>query len=79
MEFFFLFILFLELKTQILLETNEVKTGESVQISLNGAPKSMCSISAIDKSVTFMGKRDKIDFPLVSILYKILSRLITYK
>jgi hypothetical protein len=47
-----------------------VKTGEEVEIKLSGGPKSVCAISAIDKSVSFMGKRNAIDLEAVNLLLK---------
>ncbi len=45
------------------IELNEkvIKTGENVKVKVTGVPKSICAISAIDKSVLFMGQRNSID------------------
>ncbi len=53
---------------KVTLEINEpvVKTGEEVKIKLTGGLKSVCAISAIDKSVSFMGKRNAIDLEAVN-------------
>ena len=66
-----LFMILLKLK--VILEINEpiVKTGEEVKIKLMGEPKSVCAISAIDKSVSFMGKRNAIDLETVNLLVKV--------
>ena len=54
-----------------------VKTGEEVKIKLTGGPKSVCAISAIDKSVSFMGKRNEIDLEAVNLLLKFKSIYLT--
>jgi hypothetical protein len=43
------------------LSESSVKTGSDIKVKITGAPKSLCALSAIDKSVTYMGKRNSID------------------
>ena len=45
----------------IILSNTSVETGSNVKIKINSNAGSFCSLSAIDKSVTFMGKRNSID------------------
>jgi hypothetical protein len=55
------------LKVKLEIDEPVVKTGEEVKIKLTGGPKSVCAISAIDKSVSFMGKRNAIDLEAVNL------------
>ena len=56
------------LKVRIELNEKVIKTGENVLIKITGAPKSICAISVIDKSVLFMGKRNSIDLENVKLV-----------
>jgi hypothetical protein len=49
----------------LLVEENELTVGNLAYIKLRGQSNSICGLSAIDKSVTFMGKRNSIDFDQV--------------
>ena len=50
---------------ELLLSDKQVQIGSRVRMQLIGHPGSLCGLSAIDKSVTFMGKRNGIDLPKV--------------
>lgn len=50
------------------LSEKSIKTGDNVKIKLTAAPNSLCALSAIDKSVTFMGERNSIDLEKVNLL-----------
>jgi hypothetical protein len=49
------------------LSNKHVRVRENITIEINGASKSICALSAIDKSVTFMGKRNNLDVEKVTL------------
>ena len=47
------------------LATNSIRVGRRLNLTIRTEPKSLCALTAIDKSVTFMGKRNSIDIEKV--------------
>ena len=56
-------------KVDLLLKQEVVQVGKLVGITLKSDPNSVCALAAIDKSVSFMGKRNSIDFEKVFIRF----------
>ncbi len=54
-----------QIKVELKLGSDTVKTGQNVDVRLSASENSICAWSAIDKSVTFMGQRNAVDFDSV--------------
>ena len=46
-----------------------VQVGKRVELTINSEPGSLCAISGIDKSVSFMGNRNSIQFDNLIVYY----------
>ena len=44
--------------------------GKRVELSLRTEPNSLCAVSGVDKSVTFMGARNSVNIQNVSFIIK---------
>ena len=44
------------------MSTNNTKVKSEVNITISSEPNSICSLAAIDKSVSFMGSRNSVNF-----------------
>ena len=53
-------------KVDLSLSSNLTGAGKKLEIILNTHPNSVCGLSAIDKSVSFMGNRNSIDIDKVT-------------
>lgn len=47
------------------IDQNSVQIGNKIQLQINTSPKSLCTLSAIDKSVTLIGKRNSVNLEKV--------------
>jgi hypothetical protein len=55
-------------KINFTLGSKTLQVGKRVEMSIKSEPNSICAITGIDKSVTFMGQRNSVNIQKVNIL-----------